>query len=229
VGGGGVLLVPLCKPVAVLISDSNQHTHTAGHAWASLGAWTAWCPGFMHTWNCLTLELMITLWMRCACADLRSKERLSHDRGSSPNKHAANMPVKLLEGIVLVVSAILVIAGTATLWDARKAMTDEGILADTDEVRSRFNWDLIIFWLVWLAAAAALFIPKSFIFSSLAAGMGFVLSLQRNSAGTSPTGHASWSSINTCRIYVRAPPCCSCKLTNKTMFYWWRGRWWRGA
>lgn len=110
------------------------------------------------------------------------------------------MAVKLLETLCMLVAAGLIIAGTATLWNARKAMVDAGVLQDNDEIKSRYNWDLIIFWLVWIAAGAALYFPRARVFTVLATGMVLILSLQRGAPGIPVTNYASWGSINSCRI-----------------------------
>lgn len=101
---------------------------------------------------------------------------------------------KTLELILLVIAAILVVAGTATYWNARSDLVNAGVVGLNSEDKSRFNWDVIVFWLVFLACAAAVLLPKVAVWSSLAAGMLIVLAIYR-------TGNkVAWASVNYCRL-----------------------------
>lgn len=101
---------------------------------------------------------------------------------------------KTLELILLVVSAILVVVGTAVLWNARSDFITATILADTDEAKSQYNWDIIVFWLVFLACAGAVLQPKARVWVVLAAGMLLLLAMYRAKT------YSAWALINACRI-----------------------------
>lgn len=85
-------------------------------------------------------------------------------------------------------AAVLVIVGTALLY------RDEGnVVADVQEYRNQYNWDVVVFYLVLVAAAAARFLNQP-IFAIFAAGMLVSLAIYRTG------NYASWTMINNCRI-----------------------------
>jgi len=87
----------------------------------------------------------------------------------------------------LVFSAILVISGTAILWNGRTNW-----VADDAFARHSYNWDLVVFWLIVLSAGAAV-VKQRRVFAIIAAGMFVGLAIYAN------TGRGSWGFINYCR------------------------------
>lgn len=101
---------------------------------------------------------------------------------------------KTLELLLLLVAAILVVAGTATYWNARFELSDAGVVGTHSEDKSAFNWDMVVFWLVLLACAAAVLLPKVRVWSVLAAGMLIMLAIHRTG------NNVSWAVVNYCRL-----------------------------
>eukprot|EP00048_Salpingoeca_helianthica_P021912 m.15155 g.15155 ORF g.15155 m.15155 type:complete len:270 (-) comp6621_c0_seq1:224-1033(-) len=98
------------------------------------------------------------------------------------------MPPNPVRDLGFVLAFCLVIVGTALLW-----RDQANVVPDTREARSMYNWDVVVFFLVLIAAGAARFLNQP-IFAIFAAGMLVSLAIYRNS------NFVSWTSINLCRI-----------------------------
>ena len=98
----------------------------------------------------------------------------------------------LIRDLGFALSAILIIIGTAMLY-----RNEGNMVADTPETRSTYNWDVVVFFLVLVAAAAARFLEKP-VFAVFAAGMLVSLAIYRTG------NYASWTYINYCRVQASA-------------------------
>lgn len=128
--------------------------------------------------------------------DFSRKETMGNETVS--RSRAASRPgLKAIDIILLVISAALVIVGTAVMWNIRSDLITIGFIPDNDAGRSRYNWDLIVFWLVWLSCAASVFLGTNRVLPVLAAGMLFILAMIRTG-----NNYASFGIVNYCRVLV---------------------------
>jgi len=97
---------------------------------------------------------------------------------------------KLVKLVALVLAAVCIITGTSLLWNDRANIA---VTPEASETRHQFNWNNTLFYLVWLLAAAGVFLNQGVFAVGVSAIAYGIATFRENNL-------ASFAYINQCRV-----------------------------
>jgi len=110
------------------------------------------------------------------------------------------MVEKLPHVAALVLAIVLIITGTAIQWNNRA-----NLINSNDETENTYNWNLMVFWLIWIFCAAAFFLKQPSL-TIVAAGLSLAIAISPLFAATGTVNSVtsintqSWAYVNYFRV-----------------------------